>query len=126
MHGSLEDHFLVTRIPWLNKVISYLLTTAVEVSGPLFLTSMPVEDFPNNLQFYQIPFLLQHQFSVVLIINCPRIYLGRVIFSVQSTLIILSIYLLHAKIVSSFIVSLYCITFIVAVGTLLFVIKLIG
>ena len=51
MHGSLEDHFLVTRIPWLNKVISYLLTTAVEVSGPLFLTSMPVEDFPHNLQF---------------------------------------------------------------------------
>ena len=126
MHGSLEDHFLVTRIPWLNKVISYLLTTAVEVSGPLFLTSMPVEDFPNNLQFYQIPFLLQHQFSVVLIINCPRIYLGRVIFSEQSTLIILSIYLLHPKIVSSFIISLYCVTFIVAVGTLLFVIKLIG
>ena len=21
MHGSLEDHFLVIRIPWLNKVI---------------------------------------------------------------------------------------------------------
>ena len=41
---------------------------------------MPVEDFPHNLQFYQIPFLLQHQFFVVLIINCPHIYLGRVIF----------------------------------------------
>ena len=27
MHGSLEDHFLVIRIPWLNKVITYLLTT---------------------------------------------------------------------------------------------------
>ena len=26
MHGSLEDHFLVIRIPWLNKVITYLLT----------------------------------------------------------------------------------------------------
>ena len=25
MHGSLEDHFLVIRIPWLNKVITYLL-----------------------------------------------------------------------------------------------------
>ena len=26
MHGSLEDYFLVIRIPWLNKVITYLLT----------------------------------------------------------------------------------------------------
>ena len=26
MHGSLEDHFLVIRIPWLNKVITYLIT----------------------------------------------------------------------------------------------------
>ena len=26
VHGSLEDHFLVVRIPWLNKVITYLLT----------------------------------------------------------------------------------------------------
>ena len=25
VHGSLEDHFLVIRIPWLNKVITYLL-----------------------------------------------------------------------------------------------------
>ena len=25
MHGSLEDHFSVIRIPWLNKVITYLL-----------------------------------------------------------------------------------------------------
>ena len=26
VRGSLEDHFLVIRIPWLNKVITYLLT----------------------------------------------------------------------------------------------------
>ena len=26
MHGSLEDHLLVIRILWLNKVITYLLT----------------------------------------------------------------------------------------------------
>ena len=26
VHGSLEDHFLVIRIPWSNKVITYLLT----------------------------------------------------------------------------------------------------
>ena len=26
VHGSLEDHFLVVRIPWFNKVITYLLT----------------------------------------------------------------------------------------------------
>ena len=26
MRGSLEDHFLVIRIPWLNKVITYLRT----------------------------------------------------------------------------------------------------
>ena len=25
MHGSLEDHCSVIRIPWLNKVITYLL-----------------------------------------------------------------------------------------------------
>ena len=25
MHGSLEDHCLVIRIPWLKKVITYLL-----------------------------------------------------------------------------------------------------
>ena len=25
MHGSLEDHCLVIRIPWLNKAITYLL-----------------------------------------------------------------------------------------------------
>ena len=26
VHGSLEDHFLVIRIPWLNKVTTYLQT----------------------------------------------------------------------------------------------------
>ena len=40
MHGSLEDHFLVIRIPWLNKVMTYLLLFkhdgdfgAISVSG---------------------------------------------------------------------------------------------
>ena len=30
MHGSLEDHFLVIRIPGLNKVITYLLVSKAE------------------------------------------------------------------------------------------------
>ena len=30
MHGSLEDHFLVITIPWLYKVITYLLVPGVK------------------------------------------------------------------------------------------------
>ena len=32
MHDSLEDHCLVIRIPWLNKVITYLLTLKKKLS----------------------------------------------------------------------------------------------
>ena len=32
VHGSLEDHFLVIRILWLNKVITYLLTYLLTVT----------------------------------------------------------------------------------------------